>query len=245
MCDTKIYTIADLHLSLGTEKPMDVFGEMWQNHDMRIADNWRQKVSEKDWVVIPGDISWAMTETEALPDLKFVDELPGNKILMRGNHEFWWSSLAKLNRIKRENNLMTLNFMRNDAMYIPECDIVVCGTRGWRCPGDKDFSTDDKKIYEREVARLELSLKDTDKYGDKRKICFMHFPPFNSKREKSDFTDMMSEYGVSECFYGHIHGILGGVFDEYSDIPLQAEFEKLKCYLISADYIGFNPVRII
>ena len=165
----KIFVIADLHLSFGTDKPMDIFGKAWENHADRLEENWIRTVGGEDIVIIPGDLSWGLKEFEVLPDLEFIDKLPGQKILMKGNHELWWTSLTRLKQLREDRGLDTLHFLHNNAFYIKDRDIIVCGTRGWKCPGcEAGFDSNDLKIYKRELVRLQLSVD----YGKKlRALC--------------------------------------------------------------------------
>lgn len=240
----KIYIISDLHLSLSVDKPMDIFGAGWRDYVANLKKSWEEIVSDDDYVIIPGDISWGMTQDEAADDLRFLNELPGKKILMKGNHEYWWNSLQKLNRMKAELNLDTLFFMNTNSFYIEELDIAVVGTRGWKCPDDRDFSDEDLKIYKREVLRFEMSVKDSEKYNPKELICVFHYPPFDYKYQPSGFIEMMKKYGIVECFFGHLHGVEGDVFNQGKDIPVFAAPDDVICRLVSADYVNFSPVRI-
>lgn len=165
-----LFVIADLHLSFASGKPMDIFGSAWANHVVRLEENWRRTVDEDDIVIVPGDLSWALKTYEAVPDLAYIDSLPGKKILMKGNHELWWSSAGKLRRMKEENNFSTLFFLYNNAFYIGGADIIICGTRGWKCPGcESGFNTSDMKVYKREQLRLGLSLD----YGKKLRSLYL------------------------------------------------------------------------
>jgi predicted phosphohydrolase len=165
-----IFVIADLHLSFGVDKPMDIFGKAWQNHTERLEENWRRYVDDKDLVIVAGDLSWGLKEHEALPDLEFIDKLPGKKILMKGNHELWWTSLTRLKHLRDAKGLSTLNFLHNNAFYITDYDITVCGTRGWKCPGcESGFDSNDLKIYNRELNRLKLSVD----YGKKLRHAYL------------------------------------------------------------------------
>ena len=172
-----LYAIADLHLSNDPacgDKSMDVFGGAWEGHDKRLRDIWLRLIEPEDTVIIAGDISWALKLQHALADLEWIDSLPGTKLLLRGNHDLWWTSLRKMN-----GRYGSIRFLRNDSCELEDC--VVCGTRGWICPGEPDFSEDaDRKIYEREVLRLEMSLKSASQCG-KEIIAAMHFPPMNRK----------------------------------------------------------------
>lgn len=155
----RIFVIADLHLSFASEKPMDIFGGKWRDHADRIAENWRACVTDRDIVVVPGDLSWAMKQQDAIPDLAYIDSLPGRKILMKGNHEFWWTSAEKLRQIKETNHFSSLFFLQNNAFYVADADVIICGSRGWKCPGEEgDFDKNDTKIYLREQMRISRSI---------------------------------------------------------------------------------------
>ncbi|MBE7065465.1 MAG: serine/threonine protein phosphatase [Ruminococcaceae bacterium] len=240
-----IYIISDLHLSISVDKPMDIFGEGWTDYMSRLKEEWSAVVKTEDIVIIPGDISWGMTLSEALADLQFLNELPGKKILMKGNHDYWWTSLLKLNNMKAEHGLDTLEFMQTSSLYIEECDTAVVGTRGWKYIGDEEFSDGDLKIYKRELIRFEMSIKDSQKHGASNIICIFHYPPFNAKTEASGFTELMKKYGIEKCFFGHLHGIKGGKFLCAEDITPYAVTDGIDCRLISADYVSFKPVKIL
>ena len=174
-----IFVIADLHLSFGVDKPMDIFGKAWQNHTERLEENWRKAVDDNDLVIVAGDLSWGLKEHEALPDLEFIDKLPGKKILMKGNHELWWTSLTRLKQLRDTKGFETLNFLHNNAFYVSDYDIIVCGTRGWKCPGcESGFDTNDLKIYNRELNRLKLSID----YGKKLRRSYLE-----AEEKGSDF----------------------------------------------------------
>ena len=209
----KIFAIGDLHLSFGpgVEKPMDRFGEEWVNHAERLRANWMKEISPVDTVIICGDISWGLRLEEAAADFEWIRGLPGKKLLFKGNHDLWWQSAGKLNRLYGDENLI---FVQNTAEIVtaggpPESSppesgspenletpkkIAVCGSRGWICPGDDFFGQDDKKIYERELMRLEMSLQDGVKKGADEIIGVLHFPPTNDKLQPSGFTELMSSY---------------------------------------------------
>ena len=193
-----IFAIGDLHLSLSAPKPMDIFGECWRDHDKKIKSAWEASVADGDWVLIPGDVSWAMRLSDALPDLLFLSELPGQKLLLRGNHDFWWSS-----RTKVEASLPpSLHLLQNDCRMLG--DVAVCGTRGWACPGSSGFSAQDQKVYERELQRLELSLKSAPEGAEK--LVMLHFPPLNDSGQPTGFTELLERYGVRTAVYAHLHG---------------------------------------
>lgn len=236
-----IFVIADLHLSQSTDKPMDIFGDGWSNHTKRLMDNWGKVVKDNDYVIIPGDISWAMTEEEVTPDLHLVNILPGKKIILKGNHELWWQSAHKLDVLKKNKNFDTLTFLHNKAIYLKEYDVSICGTRGWRCPGDYgEFPEEDMKVYKRELIRLETSLRMGAEFGGEL-LTFMHFPPFNAHKEPSGFTELLEKYKVERCYYGHLHG-------PSHAIALNGKLPSggLTQYkLIASDYLKFEPLMIL
>lgn len=194
----KIYTVSDLHLPGSKDKTMDMFGQRWQGHWEKIQGEWQKKVKEEDAVLIAGDISWAMQLSEALPDLDAISALPGKKIMIRGNHDFWWSSVTKV----REKLKKDMYVLQNDAMRIG--DFVFAGTRGW-IDGE---SAQDKKIFQREKMRLELTLKAAQKLADENTkiITMLHYPPVQNG-VFGEFCPIMEEYGVNICVYGHLHGV--------------------------------------
>lgn len=196
-----IYIIGDLHLSKdpAIDKPMDIFGDSWLNHDDRVEEEWKKLVKEEDTVVIAGDISWGLKLEEAMMDLQWIDSLPGKKVILKGNHDLWWSGIGKMNKL-----FDSITFMQNTAYLVGET--AICGSRGWNCPGSESFQESDTKIYNREVLRLEMSLKDAVSKGAKKIIGVMHYPPTNDKKQPSDFTRLFEEYGVKNVYYGHLHG---------------------------------------
>lgn len=230
----KIFAISDLHLTFQCEKPMDVFGENWVNYEQRIMDNWNACVNDCDIGIIAGDISWAMRMAETEKDFEFINKLKGTKIIIRGNHDYWWSTITKV----RESLPVNTIALQNDSVKIG--NVVFCGTRGWKVPERyQKQSGEDKKIFDREVLRFEMSLQDAKKKmaeGD-RIIAIIHYPPFNSMRDDSPFTALCDKYGVKVCVYGHLHG-------------KQARAESLtlknnvKYYLTSCDQVEFKMVEV-
>ncbi len=198
----KVYAISDLHLSLSGEKPMDVFGDKWENYLDKIQNDWNSKVSDDDVVLICGDISWAMKLENAMKDLSYVFNLKGKKVLVRGNHDYWWQGITKI-RSQLPNNVYAL---QNDSVKIE--NVVFCGSRGWAVEGSPDFNEHDRHIYQREAERFKLALSSAKKImqeGDKL-ICLIHYPPFNVRKESSLFTKLFESYGVDKVVYGHLHG---------------------------------------
>ena len=232
----KIFAISDLHLSLMVEKPMDVFGGEWENYTEKIKENWQKTVGEDDIVLIAGDISWAMKLEETKADLDFIDKLNGTKIIIKGNHEYWWKSISAVRDVLPKSILA----LQNDSVKIG--NYVFAGTRGWvikESDNDPNFTEQDQKIYDRESIRLRLTLESTRRHktdGDKV-ICLMHFPPFNSKREDSAFTKTLEEFNVDAVVYGHLHKAAGRYDKKYikNNVPY---------HLTSCDLIGMVPVLI-
>ncbi|MDD6044971.1 MAG: metallophosphoesterase [Clostridia bacterium] len=223
----KLFAIGDLHLSHASDKPMDVFGPAWDNHASRIGEAWRKTVADEDVVLIPGDISWAMQLGEAKADLDFIAALPGKKILLRGNHDYWWTSLSKVRAMLPEG----MYALQNDAVDIGGA--IIAGSRGWICPGSAGFDEDtDQKIYDREVIRLGMSL---ERAGEgERIIAMLHYPPFNEKRNSSAFTHLFERYNVERVIYGHLHG-------KSCRSAFEGTREGIEYTLCSADHIGFAP----
>ena len=198
----KVFAVSDLHISTTSDKPMDVFGGAWLNYLDKIYADWENKVSDDDIVLIGGDISWAMTLDNALKDIATFSHLKGKKVLIRGNHDYWWKSIGKVRDALPENIIA----LQNDAVKID--NVVICGSRLWSVPGAPDFNDNDLKLYNRETERLKLSLSSAAKLkgeGDKL-LALIHYPPFNVKREDTAFTDLFEEYGVNSVIYGHLHG---------------------------------------
>jgi len=234
-----IFAISDLHLALGIDKPMDVFGDKWINYMEKIKKFWSETVEPEDYVIVPGDISWATYLEESYKDFDYIDKLPGNKIILKGNHDYWWTTTRKLNKYLSENGFKTIKFLHNNS-YIIE-NFAICGSRGWKCPGEEDFTEEDEKIYLREIQRLDISLKSYEKMipyvGEKDIIVALHYMPFNSKRETSEFIGLMKKYKVKLCIYGHLHG-------EGARNAVEGEFEGIEFRLVAADYLNFKPVRL-
>ena len=198
-----LYAIGDLHLCLGAPKPMDIFGYGWINHWQKIRADWEERVTGDDVVLIAGDVSWGMNIAQAIVDLEQIDSLPGKKIIVRGNHDYWWSTYKKICDL----NLKSIFFIQNNAIKIGNC--IFCGTRGWDVPENNETqSEEDKKIFDRELIRLELTLKDAEKLktNGEEIIGMIHYPPFNSKYEDSPFVDLFLKYNVKRVVYGHLHG---------------------------------------
>ena len=223
-----IYAIADLHLDYTEEKSMEVFGEGWANYQERIFENWENKITDEDTVLIPGDISWAMDIKNAKVDLSRINDLKGKKILMKGNHDYWWSSLKKLDEL----NLESLYFLQNNHFEVEDYDI--CGTRGWISRDNKDFNDHDEKIFNRELIRLENSFKESK---SENRIVLLHYPPLNVDGTFNEFFDLCKKYKVKKLLYGHLHGVGHKLVKE-------GNIEGIEVFCVAGDYIDFMPVRI-
>ena len=226
----KIWAIGDLHLPGVDKKPMDIFGPHWKDHFERISEDWRAKVSPEDIVLIPGDISWAMQLADAMEDLRRIAALPGTILILRGNHDYWWSSLTQLRSGLPEN----MKALQNDAYDAGEC--VFCGTRGWTIPGAGSDAEQDLKIYRRETGRLELSLKAAKSLaGDRPIFAMMHYPPILPEflSAGTSFTRLLTEYGVTRCVYGHLHG-------QSTRKAFNGMYAGVRYDLTSCDALGFQ-----
>lgn len=194
-----IYAIGDLHLPGGADKPMYVFGAQWEGHFDRIRADWLEKVKDEDLVLIPGDISWAMQIEDAMGDLKAIGSLPGRKILLRGNHDYWWCGISRLRELLPDG----MYAVQNDAMRL--CDTVICGTRGWTLPG-AGSAAEDEKIYRRELLRMEMSLDRAVKLGGERLVVMCHYPPLGEGGVPTPLSELMERYPIDDVVYGHLHG---------------------------------------
>ena len=225
-----LFVIGDLHLSLGGSKPMDVFPG-WDGYVRRIEDNWRKLISAEDTVVIAGDISWAMRLEETETDFSFIQALPGQKLLLKGNHDYWWTTAAKMNRYLCDKGFDTLHILHNNS-YTAE-NFALCGTRSWLFdPGEEH----DEKVMRREIGRLRASLSAAD--PQKEIIAFLHYPPVTYNAEAPEVIALLKEYGVRRCFYGHLHG-------NAIRYAVNGERDGIQYKLISADGIRFCPYRIV
>ncbi|WP_083238821.1 metallophosphoesterase [Caloranaerobacter ferrireducens] len=226
-----IYGISDLHLDFSGEKPMDIFGDNWLDHEVKIFENWKQIVNEEDLVLVPGDVSWAMKLDDAYIDLLKIDQLPGIKVITKGNHDYWWSTKSKLKALK----FNTIHFLQND--YFLYKSIGICGTRGWISKDNDEFGEKDEKIFNRELNRLKLSLESI-KEDVKEIIVMLHYPPFNIDGSPNEFVEIMNQYNVSTCVYGHLHG-------EGHKFAVEGEIGGIKFHCISCDFIDFRPKRLL
>lgn len=229
---SRLFSIGDLHISKSNDKPMNVFGSNWDNHVQRICDSWAEIVKPEDLVLIPGDISWAMRLDEALWDLEDIVRLPGKKVFIKGNHDYWWTSVSKLRQAFESTPNMY--FIQNDSIVLN--GIAIAGSRGWTCPQSAGFTTADKKIYNRELVRLELSLKSVP--SGIPIVAMLHFPPMAENHAPTGFTELLERYGVKTVVYGHLHG------KRSFAVAFEGEKTGIRYKLCSADYIDFSPILI-
>jgi len=230
----KIWAISDPHFSFGTDKPMDIFGERWENHVENFTQNWNAVVADDDVVLVAGDISWAMKLDEAKVDLEKIHKLNGTKIIIKGNHDYWWKSISSVRSILPES----IKALQNDSIKIGT--FIFCGTRGWQVPEpNKPYADEDMKIYKRECERLRLTLRhmSTSREDGDKVIAMIHYPPFNSKLEESEFTKLFEEFHVDKVVYGHIH-------DSDGRAVLKAKKNGIEYFLTSCDQIQMKPVLI-
>ena len=232
-----IFVIGDLHLSFNNTKPMDIFGENWSGHEEKIKKNWMEKVKENDLVVLPGDFSWETYLENTTLDFEYLNNLPGKKLLLKGNHDYWWTTLTSMRIFLKENNFTNIDFLYNNSYEFE--NKILCGTRGWSIV-DEEM---DKKLIKRELIRLELSIKDgISKFGtDKEIIVFMHYPPITKSRmltsQETEFIEMMNTYHIKRCYYGHLHG--SSIHD-----AVEGTINGIELKLISADGLDFDLIKI-
>ena len=238
-----LYVISDLHLSTNetTNKSMEKFGTKWKDYHQKLEKHFKAIINEDDTVVIPGDISWAMTLEEAKSDFQFLDSLPGNKIIGKGNHDFWWSTATKINSFFEENNIKSIKLLHNNAYLLEDC--IICGSRGWfydekqqKTVGDVDY----EKIVAREAQRLEISIKEAVRIKEENPnlpiLVFLHFPPVYADCICDKIMDVLKKYEIRHCYYGHIH-------NNYS-VPRQFTFDNITFTMVAADYLNFAPMPI-
>lgn len=225
-----LFAIADTHLSLGTDKPMDVFGG-WADYVSRLEKNWNSVVNDNDYVVIAGDVSWAMNFDELKQDFDFINKLNGKKIILKGNHDFWWNTKKKIDKFIEENDFSFLQIIHNSAVKVGE--FVVCGSRGWLFDSE---SQQDLKVFNREMIRLKMSI-DQAKQLQGEPIVFLHYPPISSSECCYEILSLLKEEKISRCFYGHLHGLA-------AKMAINKNIDGIKFSLISADFLEFCPILI-
>ncbi len=224
-----LYAIADTHLSFGTDKPMDSFPG-WKNYVSRIEQNWNKLISDDDTVVIAGDISWAMNFDELKPDFDFINRLSGQKIIIKGNHDYWWNTLTKMNSFIEENDFSSIKILQNSSFEV--CGVSVCGSRGWMFESGEEH---DEKVLNREVGRIKMSL---DSATCDEKILFLHYPPVTTDQSCDKIMQLINDYGIKKCYYGHLHG-------DAAHFAIDDCVDNCRFELISCDRLGFMPKLII
>lgn len=232
----KIFAISDLHLSFAEniDKPMDKFGTGWEHHAERLRTAWLELITDEDLVLIPGDISWGLKLEEAISDFDWLHTLPGIKIISKGNHDLWWGRIKYLNSLYDD-----IIFLQNDC-YVPDCDnIVITASRGWPYPGSDEYTEHDEKIYAREIQRLQLGLESArSKAPDAKIIACLHYPPSDPEGRETGFTELLEEFGVWKCIYGHLHGY--AAFGR----GIKGDLRGVNYQLVSLDYLGAQPKLI-
>lgn len=232
-----IFTIGDLHLSFKENKPMDIFGDNWKEHENKIRQSWVENVSEEDLVILPGDFSWAMYLKDTDEDFKYLNSLPGKKLLLKGNHDYWWTTVTSMKNYLDEYEFRNIDFLYNNSYEFE--DSIIIGTRGWNQAEDQES----KKMQKREAIRLELSIQDgLNKYGkDKEIIAFMHYPPIShaniQQNELNDFIRIIKKYDIKKCYYGHLHGT--SIKEAVEGIYFGIDFK-----LVSADSLDFKLLKV-
>ena len=221
-----IYAIGDLHFDSSEQKLMDIFGENWIGHKDKIIVDWKNKVSDGDLVLVPGDISWALKLNEAKADLELINSLPGKKVFIKGNHDYWWEGISRLKAL----GLESIEFLRNSSFIYS--DIAIAGTRGWRSRDSEGFDEADEKIFKRELLRLEFSLESIKIPVDK-KIVMLHYPPFNTKLQPNEFVEILREHDVDICIYGHLHA-------DGHKYCVEGEIYGVDFHLVASDYLDFK-----
>ena len=222
-----LFAIGDTHLSFGVEKPMDVF-HGWNDYEKRLEENWRSIVGEDDTVLICGDVSWGMKLGEALPEFRFIESLPGKKLLMKGNHDYWWETKAKMQRLLDDNSISSIGFLFNNAVRLGS--VSVAGTKGWFYDSGAD---DEEKALNREFCRLRLSLQEATKLGGEP-VAFLHYPPISNRAVCEEIVDLLTEFDVKRCYYAHLHG--ASIKNAFT-----GEYKNIRFHLISGDSLGFCP----
>lgn len=225
-----LFVMADLHLSLSVDKPMDIFSG-WQDYVSKIEENWQKKIKPEDTVVIPGDISWAMGLEQSLPDFEFLNKLNGKKIIMKGNHDYWWNTKSKMEKFFADNGFDSINILHNNH-YEYE-GIGICGSRGWI---NETSEPADKKVLAREAGRLTVSIESALK-ADLKPVVFLHYPPIYGTSLNYDMLEVLHKYNIKWCFYGHIHG-------SGSEYAINGCRDGVNYRLIASDFLQFDPMDI-
>lgn len=225
-----LYTIGDLHLSLGGSKPMDIFGDKWANHVERLRESFSHLTAD-DVTVLAGDLSWGISLEESLPDFQFIDALPGRKIILKGNHDYWWGTATKMKNFFEAHGIESIDILFNNCFFYG--DYALCGTRGWFYELDH-HGTHNEKVLLREIGRLETSLRQA---GDREILCFLHYPPLYQGYYCPEILRLLREYKVKQCYYGHLHG-------QSHRRAIEGPWNGTDFSLVSADYLQFVPKKI-
>lgn len=226
-----LYAIGDLHLSFGTDKPMDVFGGVWNNYVEKLREGLKV-ITPEDTTILLGDLTWALDLSGAKEDFSFINDIPGRKIILKGNHDYWWSTAKKFYSFCQEHDFSDMLILNNNA-YTYE-DIAICGTRGWFFEEDAAVGSHNDKIFKRELIRLETSLKQAQ---GREIYCFLHYPPRYRGYECPEILQLLKTYGVSLCCYGHLHG-------DSHKLAIEGDYDGVTFRLCAADYLRFQPLRI-
>ena len=226
-----LYAIGDLHLCLGAPKPMDIFGGAWVNYMEKLREGL-SVIGPEDTTVLLGDLSWALDLQSSAADFSWINEIPGRKIILKGNHDYWWSTAAKFYNFCEKNGFSDQWILNNNHYAYDGC--AICGTRGWFYEEQRS-GEHDEKVFKRELMRLEASLRSA---GDLQKIVFLHYPPKYKGYECREIIDLMKQYGVRQCFYGHLHGASHG-------LAMEGQWDGIEYHLVSADKLGFKPFIVI
>lgn len=226
-----LYAIGDLHLCLGAPKPMDVFGGNWTGYMDKLKEGM-DLITDADTTVLLGDLSWALSLEESAADFAWINDIPGKKIILKGNHDYWWSTAAKFSKFCEANGFENMNLLNNNCFEYE--DWAICGTRGWFFEEERS-GAHDEKVFKRELCRLEASLKAA---GEKRKMVFLHYPPRYKGYECKEILDLLKKYEVRRCFYGHLHG-------GSHKLAMEGIWDSVEFRLVSADYLNFRPFKVI
>ena len=227
-----IYTIGDLHLSFGNPKPMNIFGENWNNHEEKIKKDWMEKVKPEDTVIHPGDFSWAMYLKDTVKDFEYLNGLPGKKIMLKGNHEYWWTTITSMKKFLQEHNFQDIDFIQNNSIEVE--DKIICGTRGWSLLNERTLN--EQRLIDREALRLELSIKSALN-KEKEIIVFMHYPPVIKQNINTEFMKVLKKYDIKRCYYAHLHS--KSIDDAVEGLVYGVNFK-----LVSADALNFKLLKI-
>ena len=229
-----IYTIGDLHLSFENPKPMNIFGENWNNHEEKIKNDWISKVKPDDTVIHPGDFSWAMYLKDTLKDFEYLNSLPGKKIMLKGNHEYWWTTVTNMKKFLNEHNFQNIDFIQNNSIEVE--NKIICGTRGWSLTNER--TEQEKKIIDREALRLELSIKSALSLNNEKEIIvFMHYPPVVKQNIDNEFMRVLRKYNIKKCYYAHLHG-------KSIEDAIEGDIYGIDFKLVSADALDFKLLKI-